>query len=245
MNSPSSRRATICVPPMLIFTWLRLKHRETASSVSQAPQWDAPAATDTAPAEPAVTQPLSADAGNAPQSVVPADGAESGASSEVVQPAEAAGSAAVMPAASSKPVPSPAYSVQEGSSAQKQAVPAFAALPAEEHHVEVIADAGDCWMGFEADGRKQQRFLRKGDSFTLAFRDALVMKLGDAGAVRVTYNGKELERSWIFRTVGYGHGVDFWKAVISELRLAGYDYAISIEHARRIAAYYNLQGITI
>ncbi len=168
---------------------------ETASSVSQAPQWDAPAATDTAPAEPAVTQPLSADAGNAPQSVAPVGGAESGASSAVVQPAEAAGSAAVMPAASSKPVPSPAYSVPEGSSAQKQAVPAFAALPAEEHHVEVIADAGDCWMGFEADGRKQQRFLRKGDSFTLAFRDALVMKLGDAGAVRVTYNGKELERS--------------------------------------------------
>ena len=30
--------------------------------------------------------------------------------------------------------------------------------------------------------------------------------------------------------MGYGHGVDFWKAVISELRLAGYDYAISIEH---------------
>jgi hypothetical protein len=28
----------------------------------------------------------------------------------------------------------------------------------------------------------------------------------------------------------YGHGVDFWKAIISELRLVGYDYAISIEH---------------
>ena len=40
----------------------------------------------------------------------------------------------------------------------------------------------------------------------------------------------EINRSWIFRTVGYGHGQELWKAMISELRLAGYDGAISIEH---------------
>jgi sugar phosphate isomerase/epimerase len=40
----------------------------------------------------------------------------------------------------------------------------------------------------------------------------------------------ERERSWIFRTVGYGHGQEFWRALISELRLAGYDGALSIEH---------------
>ncbi|MEZ4624240.1 MAG: sugar phosphate isomerase/epimerase [Thermomicrobiales bacterium] len=40
----------------------------------------------------------------------------------------------------------------------------------------------------------------------------------------------EKERSWIFRTVGYGHGQEFWRALISELRLAGYDGALSIEH---------------
>ena len=40
----------------------------------------------------------------------------------------------------------------------------------------------------------------------------------------------EVHRSWIFRTVGYGHGQEFWRALISELRLAGYDGAISIEH---------------
>jgi sugar phosphate isomerase/epimerase len=40
----------------------------------------------------------------------------------------------------------------------------------------------------------------------------------------------ELHRSWIFRTVGYGHGQEFWRHLISELRLAGYDGAISIEH---------------
>jgi sugar phosphate isomerase/epimerase len=40
----------------------------------------------------------------------------------------------------------------------------------------------------------------------------------------------EVNRSWIFRTVGYGHGAEFWRALVSELRLAGYDGVISIEH---------------
>ncbi|MDB5057104.1 MAG: Xylose isomerase protein barrel, partial [Chloroflexi bacterium] len=40
----------------------------------------------------------------------------------------------------------------------------------------------------------------------------------------------ELHRAWIFRTVGYGHGLEFWKAFVSELRLIGYDDVLSIEH---------------
>ena len=76
-----------------------------------------------------------------------------------------------------------------------------AALPEGMHHVEVIADGGDCWMGFEPDGGKQQRTLRKGDSFTMTFRDSLVVKLGHASAVRVIYDGKELERSASTRVV--------------------------------------------
>ena len=38
------------------------------------------------------------------------------------------------------------------------------------------------------------------------------------------------ERSWVFRTVGFGHGESVWRDIISELRLGGYDRAISIEH---------------
>jgi sugar phosphate isomerase/epimerase len=41
---------------------------------------------------------------------------------------------------------------------------------------------------------------------------------------------RELERSWIFRTVGYGHDPRMWKDIVSNLRLVGYDHAISIEH---------------
>ena len=50
------------------------------------------------------------------------------------------------------------------------------------------------------------------------------------GVLDTTHYGNEIERSWIFRSVGYGNGEEFWKAIASELRLAGYDYAISIEH---------------
>ena len=40
----------------------------------------------------------------------------------------------------------------------------------------------------------------------------------------------EIARSWIFRTVGWGHGASVWKEMVSALRLAGYDWVLSIEH---------------
>ncbi len=40
----------------------------------------------------------------------------------------------------------------------------------------------------------------------------------------------EINRGWIFRTVGYGHGPEFWKDFVSTLRLIGYDGTLSIEH---------------
>lgn len=39
-----------------------------------------------------------------------------------------------------------------------------------------------------------------------------------------------IDRSWSFRAVGYGHDAQWWRDVISNLRLVGYDKAISIEH---------------
>lgn len=50
------------------------------------------------------------------------------------------------------------------------------------------------------------------------------------GVLDTGHYKNELDRSWIFRAVGYGHGEEFWKAIVSELRMAGYDYALSIEH---------------
>lgn len=37
-------------------------------------------------------------------------------------------------------------------------------------------------------------------------------------------------RSWLFRSVGWGHGELEWKAIVSALRLSGYDSVVSIEH---------------
>jgi len=41
---------------------------------------------------------------------------------------------------------------------------------------------------------------------------------------------RELERSWIFRTVGYGNDALVWKDIVTNLRLVGYDHVLSIEH---------------
>jgi sugar phosphate isomerase/epimerase len=41
---------------------------------------------------------------------------------------------------------------------------------------------------------------------------------------------QERDRSWIFRTCGYGHGAEFWSELVSTLRMFGYNYVVSIEH---------------
>ncbi len=50
------------------------------------------------------------------------------------------------------------------------------------------------------------------------------------GVLDTKHYSDEENRSWIFRTVGYGNDVDYWKDIFSELRKIGYDYVISIEH---------------
>ncbi len=42
--------------------------------------------------------------------------------------------------------------------------------------------------------------------------------------------GDILNRSWVFRTVGYGHSAEVWNNIISALKATGYDGVISIEH---------------
>ncbi len=44
------------------------------------------------------------------------------------------------------------------------------------------------------------------------------------------YGGDEIHRSWVFRTVGYGNDAQYWRDMISNLRLVGYDDVLSIEH---------------
>jgi sugar phosphate isomerase/epimerase len=47
---------------------------------------------------------------------------------------------------------------------------------------------------------------------------------------------KVADRSWLFRSVGWGHGELEWKAIVSALRLVNYDYVLSIEHEDALAS---------
>ncbi len=50
------------------------------------------------------------------------------------------------------------------------------------------------------------------------------------GVLDTKHYGDEINRAWIFRTVGYGHGYQVWKDMISALSMVGYDDVLSIEH---------------
>ena len=40
----------------------------------------------------------------------------------------------------------------------------------------------------------------------------------------------EKMRAWNFRTVGWGHGEEYWTQILMNLRTVGYDHVLSIEH---------------
>ena len=50
------------------------------------------------------------------------------------------------------------------------------------------------------------------------------------GVLDTSSYGDSLNRSWVFRTVGYGHVASVWNDIISVLKNVGYDGCISIEH---------------
>jgi sugar phosphate isomerase/epimerase len=50
------------------------------------------------------------------------------------------------------------------------------------------------------------------------------------GVLDTKHYSDEMNRSWIFRAVGYGNPRRFWCDFVSALRMAGYDGALSIEH---------------
>ncbi len=50
------------------------------------------------------------------------------------------------------------------------------------------------------------------------------------GVLDTKHYSDEIHRSWVFRTVGYGNGLQYWRDMVSNLRLVGYDKVMSIEH---------------
>ena len=79
--------------------------------------------------------------------------------------------------------------------------------------VKVISELGDAIFHFHA---KDTRV----DKYNTAINGVLDTK---------SY-GDLKHHSWLFGTVGFGNGEAYWRDIISALKLAGYDYAVSIEH---------------
>jgi sugar phosphate isomerase/epimerase len=72
----------------------------------------------------------------------------------------------------------------------------------------------------------------KGAIYHVHAKDTKIDKYNTAanGVLDTKHYGDELNRSWIFRTVGYGNNETYWKDLVSNLRLCGYDRVLSIEH---------------
>ena len=72
----------------------------------------------------------------------------------------------------------------------------------------------------------------KGAIYHVHAKDTKIDKYNTAvnGVLDTKHYGKELERSWVFRTVGYGNNESYWRDLVSNLRLCGYDRVLSIEH---------------
>ncbi|MBO5883587.1 MAG: sugar phosphate isomerase/epimerase [Clostridia bacterium] len=72
----------------------------------------------------------------------------------------------------------------------------------------------------------------KGAIYHVHAKDTKIDKYNTAvnGVLDTKHYGRELERSWIFRTVGYGNEAGYWKDLVSALQLVGYDRVLSIEH---------------
>jgi sugar phosphate isomerase/epimerase len=56
------------------------------------------------------------------------------------------------------------------------------------------------------------------------------------GLLDIPPSGAPPDRPWLFRSVGDGHGLLFWKQFVAALRMAGYDHVISIEHEDPLAS---------
>jgi sugar phosphate isomerase/epimerase len=50
------------------------------------------------------------------------------------------------------------------------------------------------------------------------------------GVLETKGNDRLGDRSWYFRTIGFGQGERVWREIVSALRLVGYDGVVSIEH---------------
>ncbi len=154
----------------------------------------------TAPAPAAVSQPQGAAApaqGQAPAQATAQTPAQASAqpAGQPAQPA-APGLPPVRGTAASAPVANAPASTPPATPAASAVAPAAASqgsdVPVGAHKL-IITATEECWIHSSADKTDTRQFsLHKGDTFALTFSKSLELKLGNAGGVRLRYDGEEL-----------------------------------------------------
>ena len=125
-------------------------------------------------------------------------GKDQSTSATAAASATASASAAASPAAApsgaqraESPAASPAAPVAAPSAVAS--APSSPSAPVAGPHKVIITAIEECWVHSSADNADTRQFsLRKGDTFALTFNKSLELKLGNAGGVRIRYDGEEL-----------------------------------------------------
>ncbi len=69
----------------------------------------------------------------------------------------------------------------------------IAAMSPGKRHQIILTALAECWVHSTADGMDtRQLSIQKGETFALSFDRKLVVKLGNAGGIRIKYDGREL-----------------------------------------------------
>ncbi|MBR5553664.1 MAG: sugar phosphate isomerase/epimerase [Clostridia bacterium] len=108
--------------------------------------------------------------------------------------------------------------------------------------LKIRAAVGDClganfdpshliWQGIDPTAAIKE-LGTKGAIFHFHAKDTKIDKYNTAvnGVLDCKHYGDELNRSWVFRSLGYGNDYSMWKEMVSMLQLVGYNHVMSIEH---------------
>ncbi len=87
------------------------------------------------------------------------------------------------------------------------------------------------WQGIDPIAAVRE-LAAEGALYHVHAKDTRIDPLNSAlnGNLDTKSYGDILKRSWVFRSCGYGHGIEWWKDFVSNLRMCGYDHVLSIEH---------------
>lgn len=146
-----------------------------------APEGSASQETRPVPFSPASSRPV----------IVPPPAPEAPEAPAPEAPEAAAANDAGAPAEPETPAVAAPESANAATEAPGTAAPEQPAQP--EQHRLIITAIEECWVHSNADKTDTRQFsLRQGDTFALTFSDTLELRLGNAGGVRLRYDGRDL-----------------------------------------------------